>query len=70
MYGFKLEGGEWFKGGFRKIFKIEWNSLQETRLGIQLAKNKAQNSKAPKKQSVVLQKQLVVYTSKNNNNWN
>jgi len=30
MYGFKLEGGEWFKGGFRKLFKIEWNSLQET----------------------------------------
>ena len=26
MYGFKLEGrggGEWFKGGFRKVFKIE-----------------------------------------------
>ena len=77
MYGFKLEGGEWFKGGFRKHFKIEWNYLQETRLGIQLAKNKAQNSKAPEKQSVVsqkqsvvLQKQSVVYTSKNNNNWN
>jgi len=27
--------------------------LQETRLGIQFAKNKAQNSKAPEKQSVV-----------------
>jgi len=23
MYGFKLEGGEWFKGGFRKLFRIE-----------------------------------------------
>ena len=70
MYGFKLEGGEWFKEGFRQIFKIEWNSLLKTILGIQLAKNKAQNSKAPEKQSVVSQKQSIVYTSKNNNNWN
>jgi len=23
MYGFKLEGGEWFKEGFHKLFKIE-----------------------------------------------
>jgi len=23
MYGFKLEGGEWFKGGFHKLFEIE-----------------------------------------------
>ena len=37
MYDFKLEGGELFKGGFHKLFNLEWNSLQETRLGIQLA---------------------------------
>jgi len=23
MYGFKLEGGEWFKEGFHKLFKVE-----------------------------------------------
>jgi len=23
MYGFKLEGGELFKGGFSKLFKLE-----------------------------------------------
>jgi len=23
MYGFKLEGGEWFKEGFRKLFSLE-----------------------------------------------
>ena len=23
VYGFQLEGGEWFKGGFRKLFRIE-----------------------------------------------
>jgi len=23
MYGFKLEGGEWFKEGFRKILSLE-----------------------------------------------
>jgi len=51
MYGFKLEGGELFKGGFHKLFTLEWNYLQETRLGIQL--NKAQNTKPPEKQSVV-----------------
>ena len=71
MFSFKLEGGEWFKWGFRKLLKIEWNSLQETRLGIQFAKNKAQYNKTPEKQLVVLQKQSVVsqkqsvvYTSK------
>jgi len=42
--------------------------LQETRLGIQFAKKKAQNSKAPEKQSVVSQKQSAVNISKNNNN--
>jgi len=64
MYGLKRKGGELFKGGFRKLFKLECNSLQETRLGIQLAKNKAQNNKASEKQSVVFAKQSVVYTSK------
>jgi len=49
--------------------------LQETRLGIQLlgiqlAKNKAQKSKAPERQSVVSQKQSVVYTSKYNQQLN
>jgi len=39
---------ELFKGGFRKLFKLECNSLQETRLGIQLAKK--QNSKTTKHQ--------------------
>jgi len=23
MYGFKLEGGEWFKEGFRKLLSLE-----------------------------------------------
>jgi len=42
MYGFKREGGgELFKGGFRKLFKLEWNSLKENRLGIQLAKKQS-----------------------------
>ena len=34
--------------------------MQETRLGIQLTKNKAQNSKAPEKQSVISQKLIPV----------
>jgi len=32
---------EFFKGGFRKKFRLEWNSLQETRLRIQLAKKQS-----------------------------
>jgi len=35
------KGGELFNGGFRKLFELEWNSLQETRLGIQLAKKQS-----------------------------
>ena len=53
MYDFKLEGGEWFKEGFRKLFSLEWNSLEKTWIRIQFAKNTKQFSTAPKKQSVV-----------------
>ena len=63
MYGFKLEGGEWFKGGFRKLFSLEWNSFEKTWYRIQLAKNTKQFNTAPEKQSVVSHKQSVVYTS-------
>ena len=41
IYGLKREGeggGEYFKGGFRKLFKLEQNPLNETQLEIQLAK--------------------------------
>jgi len=31
-------GGELFKGGFRKLFKLEQNPLNETQSEIQLAK--------------------------------
>jgi len=44
----KMEG-ELFKGGFRKLFKLEWNSLQETRLGILLAKKQSSKQQSTKK---------------------
>ena len=62
MYGFKLEG-EWFKEGFRKKISLKWNSFKKTWLRTQFAKNTKQFSTAPEKQSVVSQKQSVVYTS-------
>ena len=63
MYGFKLEGGKWFKEGFRKLLSLEWNYFEKTWFKIQFSKNKKQFSTAPEKQSVVSQKQSVVYTS-------
>jgi len=63
MYGFKLEGGEWFKEGFHKLFSLEWNSFKKTWFRIQFAKNTKQFSTSLEKQSVVSQKQSVVYTS-------
>jgi len=57
MYDFKLEGGEWFKKGFRKLLSLEWNSFEKTWFRIQLAKNTKQFSTTPEKQSVVSQKQ-------------
>jgi len=63
MYGFKLEGGEWFKEGFRKLLSLEWNHFEKTWLRNQFAKNTKQISTTPEKQSVVSQKQSVVYTS-------
>jgi len=38
MYGFKLDGGEWFKEGFCKLFSLEWNSFEKTWFRIQFAK--------------------------------
>ena len=38
IYDLKREGGELFKGGFRKKFKLEQNPLYETQSEIQLAK--------------------------------
>jgi len=29
MDGFKLEGGEWFNEGFRKLLRQEWNYLKK-----------------------------------------
>ena len=53
MYDFKLEGGEWFKEGFRKLFSIEWNFFKKIWFKIQFAKNTKQFSTSPEKQSVV-----------------
>ena len=53
MYGFKLEGGEWFKESFRKLLSLEWNYFEKTWLRNQFAKNTKQISIAPEKQSVV-----------------
>jgi len=39
MYDFKLEGGEWFKEGFRKLLGLEWNYFDKTWIKIQFAKN-------------------------------
>ena len=40
MYSFKLEGGEWFKEDFRKLFSLEWNSFEKTWFRIQFANQK------------------------------
>jgi len=48
MYGFKLEGGEWFKEGFQNLFSQEWNLLRES-LDLEISLQ----STAPEKQSVV-----------------
>jgi len=37
IYGLKREGGELFKGGFQKLFKLKQNPLNETQSEIQLA---------------------------------
>jgi len=63
MYGFKLEGAEWFKEGFHKLFSLEWNFFEKTWFKIQFAKNTKKFNTTSEKQSVVSQKQSVVYTS-------
>jgi len=49
MYGFKLEGGEWFKESFRKVLSLEWNHFEKTWLRNQFSKNTKQYSTAPEK---------------------
>jgi len=63
MYGFKLEGGEWFKEGFHKLLSLEWNYFENNLIKESVCQNTKQISTAPEKQSVVSQKQSVVYTS-------
>ena len=53
-----------FKKGFRKLLSQEWNSLKKT-IDKEFSFPKLQAKTAvPEKQSVVSQKQSVVYTSK------
>jgi len=40
-YGFKLEGGEWFKECFHKLLSLEWNYFEKTWLRIQFAKTQS-----------------------------
>ena len=49
IYGFKLEGGEWFKEDFRKLLSLEWNSFKKTWFRIQFSKNTKQFSTTPEK---------------------
>ena len=49
MYSFKLEGGEWFKEGFHKLFKREWNSLQETRFRNSVCQEQSSKQKSNRK---------------------
>ena len=62
--GFKLEGGELFKEGFRKLLSQEWNSLKKT-IDKEFSLPKKQAKAAvPEKQSVASHKESVLYTSK------
>jgi len=63
MYGFKLEGGEWFKEGFRKLLSLEWNYFENNLIKKSVCQNTKQISTELEKQSVVSQEQSVVYTS-------
>jgi len=42
-------GGELFKEDFQKVFQLEWNSVQKTREGIQLAKKQSSNQYSTRK---------------------
>ena len=63
MDGFKLEGGEWFKEGFRKLLSLEWNYFEKQLIRKSVCQNTKQKAQHQKKQSIVSQKQSVVYTS-------
>jgi len=53
MYGFKLEGGEWFKEGFCKLLSQEWNYFEKHLNQNSVCQNTKQISTALEKQSVV-----------------
>ena len=67
MYGFKWEGGgvnclKGFSQTFRSRMKFLWENL--------IQNNTKQFNTTPEKQSVVSQKQSIVYTSWKSTNWN
>ena len=63
MDDFKLEGGELFKEDFRKLLSQEWNYLEKQMIKNSVCQKLKEKTTAPEKQSVVSQKQSVVYTS-------
>ena len=69
MDGFKLEGGELFKEGFRKILSQEWNYLKKQLIRNPVCQKQQEKTTVPEKQSVVSLNQSVVYTNKQNQNW-
>jgi len=53
-----------FKEGFHNLLKQEWNYLKKQLIRNSICQINKQKTTAPEKQSVVSQKQSVVYTNK------
>ena len=56
--------GELFKESFHKLLSLEWNYFEKTLIKKSIFQNIMQKAQTLVKQSVVSQKQSVVYTSK------
>ena len=63
MYGFKLEGGEWFKEGFRKLLSLEWNYFENILIKKSVFQNTKQKAQHQKNNRLFRKKKSVVYTS-------
>ena len=69
MDGFKLEGGELFKEGFRKLLSQEWNSLKKKVIKNSVCQNSKQKLQYQKNNRLFHRNNRLFIPANNKQNW-
>ena len=69
MNGFKLEGGELFKEGFRKLLKQEWNYLKKQLIRNSVYQNSNKKQQYHKNNRLFHRNNRLFIPANNKQNW-